>query len=69
MPRLLTTQEAANYIGMSRQFLERDRWKGNTIPFVVIGTRSVRYRQEDLDEYLEKQTIRPNGRGKHHAEI
>lgn len=56
MQKLLTTEEASQFLGMSRQFLERDRWKGATIPFVRIGTRSVRYRMDDLEAYLIKQT-------------
>lgn len=52
MKNILTTLEASQFLGMSRQFLERDRWKGATIPFVRIGSRSVRYRLEDLEAYL-----------------
>ncbi|MBI4667467.1 MAG: helix-turn-helix domain-containing protein [Nitrospinae bacterium] len=52
MKSLLTTQEAADFIGMSRQFLERDRWKGATIPFIRVGERAVRYRLDDLEAYL-----------------
>ncbi|MBF0170626.1 MAG: helix-turn-helix domain-containing protein [Nitrospinae bacterium] len=52
MAQLLTTQEAADFLCMSRQFLERDRWAGATIPFVRVGARTIRYRREDLDRYL-----------------
>ena len=51
--RLLTTREAAEYLGMSTAFLERDRCIGAKIAFVRIGTRTVRYRQRDLDKYVE----------------
>ena len=50
--RLLTTQEAAKHLNVSRAFLERDRWAGAQIPFIRIGTRAVRYRQSDLNEYV-----------------
>lgn len=50
---LLTTAEAARYLGMSKAFLERDRWAGARIPFVRLGSRSVRYRVSDLDAYIE----------------
>lgn len=53
--KLLTTAEAATYISMSKAFLERDRWAGAKIPFIKIGSRSVRYRKSDLDTYIEKQ--------------
>lgn len=52
MKNILTTLEASQFLGMSRQFLERNRWKGATIPFVRIGSRTVRYRLEDLEAYL-----------------
>ncbi len=50
---LLTTQEAARFLCVSVAFLERDRWAGARIPFVQIGQRAVRYRQTDLDSYIE----------------
>lgn len=55
MHKLLTTTEASQFLGMSRQFLERDRWMGPTIPFVRVGSRSIRYRLDDLKDYLESK--------------
>ena len=52
---LLNTKQAAEYLGVSPAFLERDRWAGARIPFVKLGTRSVRYRQDDLEQYIEQQ--------------
>lgn len=52
--KLLTTKESAAYLGVSMAFLERDRWAGARIPFVKIGSRAVRYRQQDLDTYIER---------------
>lgn len=52
---LLNTQQAADYLTVSAAFLERDRWAGARIPFIRIGSRSVRYRQEDLDQYISRQ--------------
>lgn len=49
---LLTTHEAALLLGVSKAFLERDRWAGACIPFVRLGTRAVRYRRADLDGYI-----------------
>ena len=54
--RLLTTKQAASYLSVSCSFLEKDRWRGARIPFVKIASRSIRYRQEDLDRYVESQT-------------
>lgn len=59
MQKLLTTEEAAEFLGMSPQFLERDRWKGATIPFVRVGNRSIRYRFEDLENYLLSRVVEP----------
>ena len=55
---LLTTAEAARYLGMSKAFLERDRWAGARIPFIRVGSRSVRYRRADLEAYLDRQRRR-----------
>ncbi|MBK1888237.1 MULTISPECIES: helix-turn-helix transcriptional regulator [Marinobacter] len=52
---LLTTSEAANYLGVSKAFLERDRWAGARVPFIKIGSRAVRYRLSDLHDYINKQ--------------
>ena len=53
---LLTTKEAARYLCVSTAFLERDRWAGARIPFVKVGSRAVRYRQEELDAFIESKT-------------
>ena len=55
MPTLLNTKQAAQYLSVSAAFLERDRWAGARIQFVKLGTRSIRYRQQDLDDYIEQQ--------------
>ena len=52
---LLTTAAAASYLGVSKAFLERDRWAGARIPFVKLGARAVRYRKTDLDTYIESK--------------
>jgi len=53
--QLLTTKQAAALLGMSTAFLERDRWAGARIPFIKIGSRAVRYRPEDLRQYVESR--------------
>jgi len=60
--QLLTTAEAAHLLGVSKAFLERDRWagarvpfSGARIPFIKVGSRAVRYRQDDLDAYIAGQ--------------
>lgn len=50
--KLLTTQEAANQLGVSKAYLERDRWAGAKIPFIRLGHRSIRYREEDIQSFI-----------------
>jgi excisionase family DNA binding protein len=53
---LLTTPEAAKFLGVSKAFLERDRWAGARIQFVKVGSRAVRYRLSDLEAFITAQT-------------
>lgn len=55
MQKLLTTKQAANILGVSQAFLERDRWAGARVPFVRVGSRSIRYREVDLEAFIERQ--------------
>lgn len=62
---LLTTEQAAHFLGVSKAFLERDRWAGARIPFIKIGTRAVRYRHSDLAAYISgrvRQSTSDSGR-------
>lgn len=54
--KLLTTGEVAKLLNVSKAWLEYHRWKGDGIPFVRLGTRTVRYRQSDVTAWLEAQT-------------
>lgn len=53
--QLLKTKDAALILGLSKAFLERDRWAGAKVPFIKIGDRAVRYRLEDLYAYIESR--------------
>lgn len=53
--QLLDTKQAAQFLGLSKAFLERDRWAGAKVPFIKIGDRAVRYRIEDLEAYIESR--------------
>jgi len=56
--RWLTTEEAAKYIGCSKNFLDKDRiTRLHDIPFSKLG-RHIRYDSFELDEYLEKTQVR-----------
>jgi len=56
--QLLTTIQAAEILGVSKAFLERDRWAGARIPFIRVGSRAVRYRLSDLETYLASRVRR-----------
>ncbi len=51
--QLLNTPQAAKYLGVSIAFLERDRWAGARVPYIKVGSRAVRYQQDDLDHYIQ----------------
>lgn len=54
---LLTDKEAAAYLNLSPSTLAVWRCtKRQDLPFIKLG-RAVRYRQTDLDKWLESQTI------------
>ena len=55
--QLLSTKQAADYLGVSPSFLEKDRWRGSRIPFIQISPRSIKYRLEDLDFYIESRVM------------
>lgn len=54
---LLTAKEVADYLSISVEALAQDRFRGDGIPFVKIGSR-VRYRLSSLLAYLEEKEQR-----------
>lgn len=56
--QLLTTAQAATYLGVSKAFLERDRCYEARIPHIKVGSRAVRYRVADLEAFLESRVRR-----------
>ena len=55
---LIKQSEAASYLGLSEATLERDRWRGGDIPYIKIGPRAIRYALEQLNKYIEHNTVR-----------
>jgi excisionase family DNA binding protein len=49
---------AAEYLGLSVRTLQKRRFERQNPPYLKIG-RSVRYRLEDLDAFLEAHRIDP----------
>lgn len=51
-PALLTTAEAAQYLGLAKSTLQNQRSAGVGVPFRRIG-RAVRYVRAELDEFID----------------
>jgi excisionase family DNA binding protein len=56
MLRLLTQSEAARVLRLSERTLERLRLQGGG-PRYVKANRSVRYREADLEAWIEKRVV------------
>ena len=56
--KLIGQKEAANYLNLSEATLERDRWRGGDIPYIRVGPRAIRYDLEQLDEYIDHNTVK-----------
>jgi len=56
VPILWTQRQTAEYLGKSEAWLENDRWRGATIPFVKVG-KAVRYRAADVVAYVEANLV------------
>ena len=54
---LLDTKAAAEIIGISRSKLENMRYAGCGPDYFCQG-RSVRYRPEDIDKFIDSKTVR-----------
>jgi hypothetical protein len=52
--RLYSTEEAAQILGISRKTLQNWRWAGSSLPYLVIGRRTVRYLGSSLIELIER---------------
>ncbi|BAS67780.1 helix-turn-helix domain-containing protein [Bathymodiolus septemdierum thioautotrophic gill symbiont] len=57
-PKLLTSKQAADYICVAPDTLAVWRCTGRyNIPYIKIGSK-VRYREQNLDEFLDERTQR-----------
>lgn len=50
-PQYMTTRQAAEYLGLSTQFLEIARCRGGGPKYVKLA-QAVRYSKADLDEFM-----------------
>lgn len=53
--RLLTSNEAAKYLASSPRTLETWRARGQGPPYIAFNSRAVRYRLEDLEEWVKNR--------------
>lgn len=56
-PTLLTTRQAAEVLGLEPRTMEEFRRKGSGPPFIRLSSRSVRYRLDALERWLEERTF------------
>ena len=62
-PRLMTEEDAARYLGVSRSFLNASRCYGNrkgqtpAPPYVRVGQRGIRYDVRDLDAWIDEHRV------------
>ncbi|MDT0605039.1 helix-turn-helix transcriptional regulator [Thalassotalea castellviae] len=61
--KLLNTKETAEILCVSEAFLERDRWAGARIPFIKVGARAIRYRMQDIENYIEENLCYSTSQG------
>ena len=54
--RLMNPREAAEFLGLKEQTLACWRVDGRHLSFIKVG-RSVKYRQSDLEKFLDRRTI------------
>ena len=52
-PILLTEKEAGKILGFSIRTLQKWRIEGQGPPFIRVSARAIRYRREDLDQWIE----------------
>ncbi len=63
---LVSTKQAAQYLGTSERFLEIRRMKGGGPPFIRVSAKTIRYRRSDLDSWVEsrvRQSTSDQGEG------
>ena len=58
-----TTKETSEQLGLSPKSLANSRSSGVGIklPFIKMGNGAIRYRQEDIDAYMESRLVNHTG--------
>ena len=58
---LVDEVEAARMMGRAVQTMRNDRFMGRGCPYIRVGQRSIRYMVSDIEAYLLKNRIDPEG--------
>lgn len=60
---MLTSEEASNLLGVSRSYLDKDRYEARQngtppkVPYINLGHRTIRYRRTDLLAFLDVHRV------------
>ena len=55
---LITTKQAACRLGVSVKQIEKWRYEGGGPKYIKLGKRSVRYEQEEIENYIVARTFK-----------
>lgn len=58
---LLDTRQAAKMLGVATITLEKWRRERKHLPFIRVSPSCVRYKRIDLDQWMELNTVHPDG--------
>ena len=62
-PQLLNEEQAAEFLGLKPRTLQAWRWSGGGPRFVRLSARAVRYRQSDLDSFVDDRVFENTSQG------
>lgn len=54
---MASPKQAAEYMGITTGALSQMRYRGTGPKFIKLGNRTVRYRWEDIDAWIEANTL------------
>ena len=57
LPRLYTSDEAADFLRLTKGALAKQRASGTGVPYIIVGRRTVRYLWSDLLKFLVADQI------------
>lgn len=61
--RLMSTREAAEYLGMSLYWVQTNRISAE-LPAIKVSARRYKYRQSELADWVERRRVNPAPRAK-----